>query len=55
MEKPTYTDMMIDLETMGTALRAPADDGRVSRRFVKGIAGYRFVRLAAKKPEAMCT
>lgn len=34
---------------VATALRAPCEDGRVSRRFKKGIALYRFVRLKPKQ------
>jgi hypothetical protein len=34
---------------VATALRQPVKDGRVTRRFVKGRAWYRFVRLAVVK------
>lgn len=33
---------------VATALRSAVADGRVRRRFTKGIAWYRFVRLTAK-------
>jgi hypothetical protein len=36
---------------VATALRQPAKDGRVTRRFIKGRAWYRFVRLAVVKGE----
>ena len=34
-----------DPRAVATALRLPVNDGRVSRRFKKGIAWYRFNRL----------
>lgn len=34
-----------DSRAVATALRLPVDDGRVTRRFKKGIALYRFKRL----------
>lgn len=37
-----------DSRAVATALRKPTSDGRVSIRFKKGIAFYRFVRLTPR-------
>jgi hypothetical protein len=41
--------MCVTSRHVATALRQPAADGRVTRRFIKGLAWYRFVRLTAVK------
>lgn len=40
--------MGADSRAVATALRGPTKDGRVSQRFKKGLARYRFVRQTAK-------
>lgn len=41
-----------DSRAIATALRLPVNDGRVSCRYKKGIARYRFTRLTAKVEKA---